>query len=81
MSARTLSAVSGSLLMWVLAGAWWLESDRSALAAVGALAVGALGTAVAAWGARKPVPSRRRALVAAAIGALAAIGLAVLVRL
>ncbi|MFN8639939.1 MAG: hypothetical protein U0360_10930 [Dehalococcoidia bacterium] len=72
MSTRVMRAAGGSLIMWWLAGAWWLSSDRSLAVAMGALAIGALGTAIAIRGMRQP-ESRTRdalaALVAAAVGA------------
>jgi hypothetical protein len=80
MNTRAMSAVSGSLIMWVLAAAWWLQTDRSVVVTIGALVIGGLGTVIAVAGSQKPVPTRRRALLAVGIGVLVAAALAFLAR-
>jgi hypothetical protein len=77
MSTRAQSAVGGSLIMWVLAAAWWLQSERSVAVTLGAVAIGALGTAIAIRGMWQP-ESRSRDAIAAVVAALvgAAIALA-----
>ena len=79
MSTRAMSAVSGSLIMWALAVAWSFQGDRSASVAVGALAIGVLGTAIAIAGSNRPAPSRARILGAVAAGAVVAAALAFVV--
>ena len=69
MNAQSIRAAGGSLLMWFLAGAWWFSSDRSLAVTMGALAIGALGTAIAIRGMRQP-ESRTRDAIAAVVAAL-----------
>jgi hypothetical protein len=58
MNTRAMSTASGALIMWVLAIAWWLGSDRSLAPTLGALVIGMVGTGIAVVGANKPVPTR-----------------------
>ncbi len=75
MSSPAIRAAGGSLIMWWLAGAWWFSSDRSVAVALGALAIGGLGTAIAIRGMKQP-ESRTRDAVAAVVAALVGAGLA-----
>ena len=75
MKTQAWSAVSGALMMWVLAVAWWLAGERSLTTSMGALAIGLLGSGIAVYGASKPAPTRRRALLAVALGAAVAAAL------
>jgi hypothetical protein len=75
MSARATTAFTGSLIMWWLAAAWWLGSDRSAAVTMAALAIGAIGTAIAIRGMKQP-ESRTRDAVAAVLAAIVGVALA-----
>ncbi len=75
MSTRAMTAFTGSLIMWWLAAAWWLGSDRSAAVTMAAIAIGGLGTAIAVRGMKEP-ESRSRDAIAAVVAALVGAGLA-----
>jgi len=75
MSTRAMTALGGSLIMWWLAAAWWLGSDRSAAVTMGAIAIGGLGTAIALRGMNQPESAGRDA-IAALVAALVGAGLA-----
>ncbi len=75
MSTRAMLAMGGSLIMWWLAAAWWLGSDRSPAVTMGALAIGGLGTAIAIRGMREP-ESRARDAMAAVVAAVVGAALA-----
>lgn len=65
--------------MWALAAAWWLQGSRSISVALGAIAVGALGTAIAIRGMRER-ESRTRDASAAILAALVGVALALSIR-
>lgn len=75
MSTQASMALSGAAVMWWLAAAWWLASDRSPVVTIAALGIGILGTAVAIRGMRQP-ESRTRDAVAALVAALVGVVLA-----
>lgn len=75
MSTQASMALSGAAIMWWLAAAWWLGSDRSPVVTIAALGIGILGTAIAIRGMRQP-ESRARDAIAAVVAALVGLVLA-----